>query len=464
MLTGTPFIPETISVHLGNPASPAENITVSFPEYIKNVASSEIYPTWPESALRANIYAIVTFALNRIYTEWYRSRGYDFDITSSTQYDQKFIYGREIFQNISYLTDELFNDYIRRINNIEPLFTSFCNGTTSTCNGLSQWGTVSLANQGLTPYEILQNYYGENIEIVNNAPVRTSYPSYPGIVLRLGSGGNAVRSLQVFLNRISTNFPAIPKIPVVDGRFDDATQAAVREFQRIFNLQQTGSVDEATWYRIIFIYASVKRVAELNSEGIRTEDIEILYTEDLKIGMQSNEVSNLQYYLAVIGAYYDAVVPVEITGYFGEKTERSVKSFQKVFGLPQTGEVDRATRIDLYRAYQGIVDSVPPTYTAVALYPGVILREGVTDNNVRIIQEYLSFINRTYNNIPAVNATGYFGPLTKQSVMAFQRQFGIPPTGVVAGVTWDKIAEVYSDLRYGSDKRPYQNPGYIITG
>lgn len=464
MLTGTPFIPETISVHLGNPASPAENITVSFPEYIKNVASSEIYPTWPESALRANIYAIVTFALNRIYTEWYRSRGYDFDITSSTQYDQKFIYGREIFQNISYLTDELFNDYVRRINNIEPLFTSFCNGTTSTCNGLSQWGTVSLANQGLTPYEILQNYYGENIEIVKNAPVRTSYPSYPGIVLRLGSGGNAVRSLQVFLNRISANFPAIPKIPVVDGRFDDATQAAVREFQRIFNLQQTGSVDEATWYRIIFIYASVKRVAELNSEGIRTEDIEILYTEDLKIGMQSNEVSNLQYYLAVIGAYYDAVVPVEITGYFGEKTERSVKSFQKVFGLPQTGEVDRATRIDLYRAYQGIVDSVPPTYTAVALYPGVILREGVTDNNVRIIQEYLSFINRTYNNIPAVNATGYFGPLTKQSVMAFQRQFGIPPTGVVAGVTWDKIAEVYSDLRYGSDKRPYQNPGYIITG
>ncbi len=358
----------------------------------------------------------------------------------------------------------MFNDYVRRINNIEPLFTSFCNGTTSTCNGLSQWGTVSLANQGLTPYEILQNYYGENIEIVKNAPVRTSYPSYPGIVLRLGSGGNAVRSLQVFLNRISTNFPAMPKIPVVDGRFDDATQAAVREFQRIFNLQQTGSVDEATWYRIIFIYASVKRVAELNSEGIRTEDIEILYTEDLKIGMQSNEVSNLQYYLAVIGAYYDAVVPVEITGYFGEKTERSVKSFQKVFGLPQTGEVDRATRIDLYRAYQGIVDSVPPTYTAVALYPGVILREGVTDNNVRIIQEYLSFINRTYSNIPAVNATGYFGPLTKQSVMAFQRQFGIPPTGVVAGVTWDKIAEVYSDLRYGSDKRPYQNPGYIITG
>lgn len=464
MLTGTPFIPETITVHLGPPDSDAENVTVSFQDYIKNVASSEIYPTWPENALRANIYAIVTFALNRFYTEWYRSRGYPFDITSSTQYDQKFIFGREIFENIGYLVDELFNDYIKRPCNIEPMFAAFCNGTTVTCEGLSQWGTVTLANQGLTPYEILQHYYGQNIEIVKNAPVKTPYPSYPGIELSVGSGGNAVRSLQIFLNRISNNFPAIPKIPVADGIYDNATEAAVREFQKIFDLRQTGVVDEATWYKIIYIYASVKRIAELNSEGVRAEDIDILYTEDLKVGMQSNEVSNLQYYLAVIGAYYDAVIPVDITGYFGERTERSVKSFQRVFGLPQTGEVDRATRIDLYRAYQGIVDSVPPMYTAVALYPGTVLREGVTSDAVKIIQEYLTLINRTYNNIPAVNNTGYFGPLTKQSVIAFQRQFGINPTGVVGGVTWDKIAEVYSDLRFGSDKRPYQNPGYTITG
>lgn len=464
MLTGTPFIPETITVHLGPPDSDAENVTVSFQDYIKNVASSEIYPTWPENALRANIYAIVTFALNRFYTEWYRSRGYPFDITSSTQYDQKFIYGREIFENIGYLVDDLFTDYIKRPCYIEPMFTAFCNGTTVTCEGLSQWGTVELANQGLTPFEILQRYYGQNIEIVKNAPVKSPYPSYPGIELRIGSGGNAVRSLQVFLNRISRNFPAIPKIPVADGIYDNATEAAVREFQKIFDLKQTGTVNESTWYKILYIYASVKKIAELNSEGVRAEDIDILYTEDLKVGMQSREVGDLQYYLAVIGAYYEAVVPVEITGYFGERTERSVKSFQRVFGLPQTGEVDRATRIDLYRAYQGIVDSVPPMSTAVALYPGTVLREGVTSDAVKIIQEYLTLINKTYNNIPAVNNTGYFGPLTKQSVMAFQRQFGINPTGVVGGVTWDKIAEVYSDLRYGSDKRPYQNPGYTISG
>ncbi len=464
MLTGTPFIPETITVHLGTPDSAAPNVTLDFSSYIKNVASSEIFPTWPENALRANIYAITTFALNRIYTEWYRSRGYDFDITATTQYDQKFINGREYFQNISYLVDELFNDYVRRQGAVEPLFTAFCNGTTTTCEGLSQWGTVDLANRGLTPYEILQYYYGSDIDIVKNAPVRTALPSYPGMVLRVGSAGNDIRSLQIYLNRISGNYPAIPKIPSADGIYDQATENAVKVFQQVFGLSVTGEVDLATWYRITYIYTSVKKIAELNSEGVRWDEIETQYTEDLKIGMQSVEVSILQYYLAVIGAYYAAVEPVEITGYFGEKTERSVKSFQRVFGLPQTGEVDRATRNDLYRAYQGIVESVPPKYTAVALYPGTVLREGVSGDSVKLIQEYLTFINRTYSNIPAVNNTGYFGPLTRQSVTAFQRQFGINPTGIVGAVTWDKIAEVYSDLRYGFDKRPYQEPGYTITG
>ena len=202
MLTGTPYIPRTITVHLGMPDSPAPNVTVDFPSYIKNVASSEIFPTWSESSLRANIYAIVSFALNRIYTEWYRSRGYDFDITSTTQYDQKFINNREYFENIGYLVDELFNDYVQRQGSIEPLFTSFCNGTTSTCDGLSQWGTVDLANNGFTPYEILQYYYGDDINIVKDAPVKSAVPSYPGIPLKFGSASNDVKSIQIFLNRI----------------------------------------------------------------------------------------------------------------------------------------------------------------------------------------------------------------------------------------------------------------------
>ena len=407
-------------------------------------------------------HAITSFALNRIYTEWYRARGFDFDITSTTQFDQMFINGREYFENISYLVDELFNDYVRRQGSVEPLFTAFCNGTTSVCQGLSQWETVTLANRGYTPYEILQYYYGEDIDIVRDAPVRSAMPSFGGLDLSVGSAGNDVKSLQVFLNRISGNYPAIPKIPQADGIFDEATENAVRKFQQVFGLEATGIVNASTWYRITYIYTAVKHIAELNSEGVRLEEISPVFTEELKIGMQSIEVSVLQYYLAVIGAYYEAVTPVEITGYFGEKTELSVKSFQRVFGLPQTGEVDRATRNDLYRAYQGIAETVPPQYTAVALYPGTVLREGVSGESVRIIQEYLTYINRSYPNIPPVNNTGYFGPLTRQSVTAFQRQFGIDPSGIVGAVTWDKIAEVYSDLRYGFDKRPYQNPGYTI--
>lgn len=464
MLTGTPFIPETITVHLGTPDSNAPNVTVDFASYIKNVASSEIFPTWSNSALRANIYAIVSFALNRIYTEWYRSRGYDFDITSTTQYDQKFINGREVFENIGFLVDELFDDYVQRQGSVEPLFTSFCNGTTSTCSGLSQWGTVDLANNGFTPYEILQYYYGDDINIVKDAPVKSAMQSYPGIPLKFGSAGNSVKSIQIFLNRISRNYPAIPKIPQADGIFDTSTEAAVKVFQSVFDLGESGIVDQATWYRILYIYTSVKRLSELNSEGISPEEVAPQFTEDLSRGSEGTEVRNLQYYLAVIGAYYEAVKPVEITGYFGEETEESLKSFQRVFGLPQTGALNRETNNDLYRAYMGIVEAVRPEYTAVALYPGTVLREGASGDSVRIMQEYLTFIHETYPEIPAVNNTGYFGPMTKRSVMEFQRVFGINPTGIIGGVTWDSIAGVYSDLRFGFDKRPYQNPGYTITG
>ncbi len=462
-MNGEPFIPETITVHLGRPNEDAENVTVSFPDYVKNVASSEIFPTWPENSLRANIYAIVTFALNRIYTEWYRSRGYNFDITDSTQFDQKFIYGREIFENISELTDELFNDYIVRQGNIEPLFSQFCNGTTVTCEGLSQWGTVGLAEDGLTPYEILQYYYGDDINIVRNAGVTKAMISFPGVVLENGLQSNEVRDVQIRLNRISRNYPAIPKIPVTDGIFDGSTEKAVTKFQEVFNLPQTGTVDKATWYKILYIYTSVKRLAELNSEGLNIEDVQKQYKTELSIGMQSPVVRSLQYFLAVIGAYYSAVQPVEITGYFDNQTEQSVKSFQKVYGLPQTGVVDRQTWIDIYRAYDGILDSVPSQDGSdVVLYQGRVLREGMRGEDVKLLQEYLTFINRTYPNIPAVENTGYFGNVTRSSVLAFQQQFGLDANGIVGAATWNEIAGVYSDLKYGVDKRPYQNPGYVI--
>ena len=184
-----PTIPEKITVHLGPPDSNAQNVTVSFIDYIKNVASSEIYPTWNEEAIKANIYAQISYALNRIYTEFYPSRGYDFDITSSTATDQKFIYGRNIFENIDRIVDEIFDSYIRRIGFIEPLAAKYCNGTTVTCNGLSQWGSENLANMGYSAFDILRYYYGDNIELVFDVPVRDFPESYPGFSLRRGNGG-----------------------------------------------------------------------------------------------------------------------------------------------------------------------------------------------------------------------------------------------------------------------------------
>ena len=262
----TPYVPQEITVHLGPPSSNAANVTLPFSDYVKNVASSEIYPTWDESALRANILAIVSFALNRVYTEFYRSRGYDFEITSSTAYDQAFVNGRSYFDNISRLVDELFNDYLRRPGFVEPLAAKFCNGTTVTCEGLSQWGSQNLAEQGYNSVQILQSYYG-NIETVLNAPIQGISSTYPGSPLRVGSTGPNVTVIQSSINRISQSYPAIPKIENVDGIYGSRTEASVRAFQRIFGLTPDGIVGPATWYAIIRIYTAVASLSELRSQG-----------------------------------------------------------------------------------------------------------------------------------------------------------------------------------------------------
>ena len=260
----SPYVPQEITVHLGPPSAYAENVTVSFSDYVKNVASSEIYPTWDESALRANILAIVSFALNRVYTEFYRSRGYDFDITSSTAYDQFFVKGRSFFENVSQLVDELFNDYLRRPGFVEPLAAKFCNGTTVTCEGLSQWGSQNLAEQGYNSDQILRSYYG-NVETVLNAPIRGYTSSYPGTPLRRGSSGPDVVVIQTALNRISQSYPAIPKIATVDGIFGSRTEATVRAFQEIFGLTPDGIVGQSTWYAIVRLYTAVTSLSELRS-------------------------------------------------------------------------------------------------------------------------------------------------------------------------------------------------------
>lgn len=348
-----PYVPETITVHLGPPDESAQNVTVSFPDYIKNVVSSEIFPTWEPAALRANTLAIISFALNRVYTEFYRSRGYPFDITSSTAIDQKFIQGRNIYENISELVDQIFNDYLRRENFIEPLAAKFCNGTTVTCEGLSQWGSQNLARQGYTAPQILRSYYG-NVEIVNNAPIQGVTSSYPGTPLRRGYSGPSVVVIQVELNRISQNYPAIPKISPVDGIFGAQTEAAVRKFQEIANLTVDGIVGQATWYALVRYYIAVTNMAELRSEGQRFYTISWATTNPIEQGDTGVKVEHLQYMLSVLSAYIPEIPPVTVDGIFGSATRDAVIAAQRRFGLPQTGIVNYDTWDEIYDQFSGI--------------------------------------------------------------------------------------------------------------
>lgn len=348
-----PYVPQRITVHLGAPSASAANVTVSFPDYVKNVASSEIYPTWEESALRANILAITSFALNRVYTEFYRSRGYDFDITSSTAYDQAFVNGRSFFSNVSRLVDDLFNDYLRRPGFVEPLAAKFCNGTTVTCEGLSQWGSQNLAQQGYSSTQILRSYYGD-VEIVANAPIRGITSSYPGTPLRRGSSGPSVVVIQVELNRISQNYPAIPKLASVDGIFGSRTEASVIAFQQIFDLNPDGIVGQATWYALVRLYTAVTNLSELRSLGQQFYAINWQYPNGLESGDTGDKVRHLQYMLSVLSAYISDIPPLEIDGIFGPATRDAVLAAQRWFGLPQTGSVDAATWDEIYDQFAGI--------------------------------------------------------------------------------------------------------------
>ena len=444
----TPVIPQNITVHLGAPDSPAENVTVPFDYYIKNVASNEIYPTWPENALRANIYAIISYALNRIYTEWYRSRGYNFDITNTTAFDQAFNKEGEVFENISRIVDEIFNDYIVRQGSIEPLFAQFCNGTTSTCEGLSQWGSVSLANEGLVPYEILQRFYGNNIDIVNDAPISEIEESYPGAPLVIGDSGNNVRRIQVELNRIGQNYPAIPRIARTDGVFGVDTEAAVRKFQEIFNLSVTGAVDKSTWYKIQQYYVGVKSLSDLVSEGVTLEEATLPFSTRLSQGMQGIAVKTLQYYLNILAYFNPNLLSTSLNGVFDAATTEAVKRFQTTYGLTPTGVVTSPTWINLQNAYRETVNSLPEGYqgTRAKIYPGYFLSEGMSGSNISDLQTYLSFIGRFIPEIPTLPVTGYFGSQTRAAVETFQRLFGLPVNGAVGPVTWNTITNEYNFL------------------
>lgn len=256
-------VPELITVHIGSPNSKGKDYTVRYTDYIKNVASCEIYSTWPSNAIRANVYAIVSFTLNRVYTEWYRGKGKDFTITNSTAYDHAFNYGRNIFKNISNIVDEIFSTYMKRPGAKQPLLSQYCDGKNVKCPGwMTQWGSKYLADEGYTPYEILTNFYGNNLDLVTAKEVKGIPISYPGTALKVGSSGTAVKDIQRYLNRISQNYPAIPKVST-DGIYGEGTKQAVKKFQEIFNVNVSGVVEYDTWYAISNVYVAVTEIAEL---------------------------------------------------------------------------------------------------------------------------------------------------------------------------------------------------------
>lgn len=443
-MINVPVIPDTITVHLGEPDESARNITVPFDEYIKNVASGEIYPNWPIDAIKANVLAQISFALNRVYNEWYPSKGYNFDITSSPKYDQSFVENRQFFERISQVVDEYFNDYLVRGDQVQPLFAMYCDGRVTTCSGLSQWGSVTLANQGRSPIQILRNYYGD-VNVIYNAPVEENIRSYPGFIVEVGTAGDFVRVLNLQLNRIGQNYPAIPVILNDSPYFTIETENAVKKFQEIFNLPVTGRVDKSTWYRIKYIYNAVKKISDLYSEGISLDEATLLFDKTLKLGDSGQYIRTLNYLINVV-SYFDSSIPfLDLSGdVFTEDTESVVKAFQKKYKLEADGVVNRETWRVLRDVYSQTIRNVPSEYYTVLneFYPGRFLSKGMTGDDIVNLQKFLYVICRNSGSIPGVVVNGIFDDLTEQSIKAIQKNFGLEETGIVSPTVWYRIVEM----------------------
>ena len=439
-----PIVPNNITIHLGKPSESAKDITVPFTEYIANVASSEIYPTWPKNALIANIYSIISFAMNRIYNEWYRSKGYNFDITSSPVYDQTYIENRSTYSNIDDIVDDIFDNYIVKENQVQPYFTTYCDGRVKTCNGLSQWGTVTLANQGKTSLEILKNYYGSDISIKYDAPVGDNKEGYPGYEVVLGSVGNPVLAIQRDLRRIRKNYPAIPDITNKLGIYDEETKNAVKKFQEIFNLPITGVVNKATWYKIKYVYNSVKKLSDIYSEGLSKDEITFLYTDELEYGDTGIEVEYVHYFLDAL-AFLDKDIPrLPTNSIYTNNTVSMVKAFQSKYGLPVTGKFTYTDFQLLKSVYNKILKSYPQEYQEFVsdLYPDYFLTRGMTGNDVRRFQKFLLKICKFDKSIPGVRVNGEFDELTEKSVKKIQSDYGFDINGIVGPLLWRKVVEL----------------------
>ena len=462
-----PIIPEKITVHLAKPAAPGTDVTVSFRRYIANVASSEVYPTWPEQALRANIHAQISLALNRIYTEWYPSKGYRFNITNSTSYDQYYVHGRTVFEVMERITNDIFNTYVRRPGTVEPYYTEYCDGKSVGCPGMKQWGTVDLAKRGKNALQILRYYYGDRLEIVRTGNIRNIYESYPGSPLRRGDRGAEVAVLQRQLNRITQDYPFMGRLEV-DGIFGSAMESTVKLFQKQFKLTADGVVGRATWYKISYIYASVKDLAELTSEGETSVGGISGGTWNgvvLRRGSSGSSVQQVQFWLNTLARFDDSIPAITVDGKFGASTEAAVRTFQKNYSLDADGAVGKKTWEALYKAFQSAENDMNPG--GAGTYPGSPLRRGDRNSNVELVQFYLRITATNYTDLEPLTIDGVYGAGTERAVKDFQNYFGLTADGVVGKATWNKLYEVYTDIAndlLAPDQRPGAFPGTLREG
>ena len=396
-------------------------------------------PSWPEEALRANIIAQVSLALNRIWTEWYPSRGYSFNITGSPGYDQAYVNGRTVFAVMERLTAELFNTYVQRTGDVEPYFTEYCDGKTVTCPGMKQWGTVDRAREGMNALQILRYYYGNRVQLVTTDSIAAIPSSYPGSPLRRGSTGTNVRILQKQLSRIAKDYPSFGK-PTVNGTFDEATENSVKKFQKQFSLTADGIVGRATWNKISYIYVSVKDLAELTSEGETAEGTQSAGGWPgtvLRRGATGSRVEQVQFWLSDLAQFDSSLVSVTVDGSYGAATERAVRAFQQKQGLTADGAVGQATWNALYSAWVDAQSDLGGT-----AWPGTALRRGATGMEVRLVQFWLRLAADNYSALRTVTVDGSYGAATVSAVEAFQSLFGLTADGVVGRSTWNKLKEV----------------------
>ena len=395
--------------------------------------------SWPEEALRANIIAQVSLALNRIWTEWYPSRGYSFNITGSPGYDQAYVNGRTVFAVMERLTAELFNTFVQRSGDAEPYFTEYCDGKTVTCPGMKQWGTVDRAREGLNALQILRYYYGNRVQLVTTNNIAAIPSSYPGSPLRRGSTGTNVRILQKQLSRIAKDYPSFGK-PAVTGTFDEATENSVKKFQKQFGLTADGIVGKATWYKISYIYVSVKDLAELTSEGETAEGIQSAGGWPgtvLRRGSTGSSVEQVQFWLSDLAQFDSSLVRVSVDGSYGAVTERAVRAFQQKQNLTADGVVGQTTWNALYAAWVDAQSDLGGT-----AWPGTALRRGDTGMEVRLVQFWLRLAADNYSALRTVTVDGSYGAATVSAVTTFQSLFGLTADGVVGRSTWNKLKEV----------------------